>query len=110
MPILGITSLCPWEKNASFLTGSLCGVEDKHRCLFHNDTYGRKKIKKPYKKIADMVLPVSPKVDIGYQCLIVFVLPMHNCPMLNVNDVVPRVRRINRTNQLTLASKVYILF
>ena len=37
-----------------------------------------------------MVLPVSLKVGLGT-----------NCPMLNVYDVVPRVRRINRTNSLT---------
>ena len=38
-----------------------------------------------------MVLPVSMKVGLGY-----------NCPMLNVYDVAPRVRRINRNNQLDL--------
>ena len=42
---------------------------------------------KKIKKQAGMVLPVSPKVGLGY-----------NCPMLNVYDVIPRVRRINRTN------------
>ena len=30
--------------NFNFLTGSLCGVEDKHRCLFLNGIYiGEKK-------------------------------------------------------------------
>ena len=48
---------------------------------------GEKKIKKPNKKQADMVLPVSPKVGLG-----------NNCPLLNVYDVVPRVRRKNRSN------------
>ena len=37
-----------------------------------------------------MVLPESPRVG-----------QSNNCPVPNVYDVVPRVRRINRTNQLT---------
>ena len=28
--------------NDNFQTGILCGVEDKHRCLFHNGKYQRK--------------------------------------------------------------------
>ena len=57
--------------NANFLTGSLCGVERQHKGLFHNAFTG-KKLKKQIKKQVDIVLPVSPKVDLG------------NCPMLNV--------------------------
>ena len=38
-----------------------------------------------------MVLPVSPKMGVG-----------NNCIMFNVYDIVPRVRRKNRTNQPTL--------
>ena len=45
-------------------------------------------MKKPNKQQVDMALPVSPnKVGLG-----------NNCPMLNVYDVVPRVRKINRSN------------
>ena len=39
---------------------------------------------------ADMVLPGSSKVGLD-----------NNCLMLNVYDVFPRVRRINRSNKLT---------
>ena len=38
-----------------------------------------------------MVQPVFPKVGLS-----------KNCPMLNVYGVVPRVRRINRSNKLTV--------
>ena len=78
--------------NANFLTGSLCGVERQHRGLFHYGIYRRKKIKKQnkkQKKQADMALPVSMKVGLG-----------NNFPSLTF-DVVPRVRRINRTNKQT---------
>ena len=44
-------------------------------------------LKNQIKKQADMVLPVSPKVDLG------------NCPICLTSDVFPRVRRINRTNK-----------
>ena len=40
--------------------------------------YTGEKLKKSNKKQADMVLPVSLEVGLGY-----------NCPMLNVYDVVP---------------------
>ena len=73
--------------DANFLTGSLCGVEDKHRCLFHSGIYWRKNKKKTNKNQVDMVLPVSPKE--GLNC---------NCPMINVYDAVPQVRRMNRSN------------
>ena len=77
-----------------FLTDSLCGLKDKHRCLkdkhrclFNNDIYQSKKLKKPNKKQTDMVLPVSSKVGLG-----------NNCPMLNVHNVVPLVVTVgNRT-------------
>ena len=72
--------------NANFQTGSLCGVEDSTGFCFPA-AYTGEKNKKPNKKQADMVLQVSPKVSLG-----------NKCPMLNVYDVVPRVRRINRTN------------
>ena len=81
MPVLGI--------NVNYLTGTLCGVEDHHKCLFYNGIYRRKK-NKPNRKQADMVLPVSPKVGLG-----------NNYSTLNVYDVVRRVRRINKYNQLT---------
>ena len=45
-----------------------------------------------------MVLPVFPKVGLG-----------KNCPMLNVCDVVPRVRRINRSNYLSNLLTNYLL-
>ena len=56
--------------------------------------------RRKHKKQADMVLPVSAKVSLS-----------NNCPMLNVYDVVPRVKRINRTNKQTnnpLSDKVAI--
>ena len=82
---LGITSLYPWERhfNANFHTGSLCGVEESAGVCFKTAYTGEKKNKKQ----ADMALSVSPKVGLD-----------NNCPMLNVNDVVPQVRRINRSN------------
>ena len=42
-----------------------------------------------------MVLPVTPKVGLG-----------NNFPKLNVCDVVPRIRRINRTNYVILLKSV----
>ena len=59
--------------------------------LFHNGIYQRKKLKNQIKKKqADMVLPVSPKVGLD-----------NNCPKFNVNDVVPRVWKINRYTNFT---------
>ena len=57
MPALGIY--------ANFRTGSLCGVEDQHRCFFHNAYNGEKKSKNGIKKQAGMVLPIFPKVSLG---------------------------------------------
>ena len=61
--IVGLLAQCPYwvlrrclfgkTLYANFLTGSLFGVESKHRFLFHNGIYRRKKIKKPNKKLAD---------------------------------------------------------
>ena len=62
-----------------------CGRQ--HRCLLHNGISRRKKLKKTNKKQADMVQPVFLKVGLG-----------NNCLMPNVNDIVPRVWRINRIN------------
>ena len=47
-----------------------------------------------------MVLPVSPKVGQG-----------NNCPMLNENDVVPQVRRINRFGRLIKikSNKIFVI-
>ena len=53
-----------------------------------------KKKKKSNKKQMYLVLPAFPvKVDLG-----------NNYPLLNVYNVVPRVRRINRTNEQTCAN------
>ena len=64
IPRIGKTSFSPWEEH-NFLTGILFGWEDK------------------YKKV-DMLLLVSPIVDLG-----------NNCPMINVYDVVLRFTRNN---------------
>ena len=71
---MNCTSFCPWErhKNTYFLTGTLCGVEDEQRCLFHNCKYRKKNIKKPKKNQAEMLLPLSPKMDL-----------VSNCPVLD---------------------------
>ena len=65
--------------NANFLIDFLC--------VCFTTAYTGEKSKKPKKKQANIVLPVSAKVGLG-----------KNCPMLNVYDVVSRVRRINRSN------------
>ena len=39
--------------NANFLTGPLCGVEDKRKSLFHNGIYRKKNKKKTNKKISE---------------------------------------------------------
>ena len=39
------------------------------------------------KKQANMLLPIYPKVDVG-----------NNCPVLNVFDVLPQMRRIDTYN------------
>ena len=72
--------------NANFLTSSLCGVEDSTSACF-TTAYTGKKIRNQIKKQADMLLPVSPKMGLG-----------NICSMLNVYDVVPRVRRTNTAN------------
>ena len=80
--------------NANFQPDTLRGVEDKHKCLFHNGIYWQKKIKQSNKKQTDMALPISPKVNLGY-----------NFPMVNVYDVVQRDSRIKRYYKLTTTSK-----
>ena len=83
MPTLGIALFVSLGKtlNVVLLTGiyTLCGVEEKQKCLFYNDIY--QKIKKEQ---ADMVLLLSLKVGLG-----------ENCPMLNICYIVPKARRIN---------------
>ena len=54
------------------------------------DTPELKKIIKDEKQ-ANMVLPFFPKAGLG-----------NNYPLLNVYDVVPQIRKINKTNQLTV--------
>ena len=49
--------------------------------------YTRETNKKTKEKTADVILPVSPKMGLG-----------SNYPILNVYDVVPRVRMINTYN------------
>ena len=90
MPILGIKSLCPWERHLMLNSQqALCVVwKDSLDVCFTTAYMAKKKLKQEKnKKQADMVLPVSPKAVLG-----------NNCPLLNVYDVVPRVRRINRTS------------
>ena len=74
--------------NANFLTVSVwCGRQQ--RCLFHRGIYrtkGKKKQTKNKRTWYYLYLRKWVWVTI--------------CPMLNVYDVVPRVKRINRTNQL----------
>ena len=45
MPVLGINVVVCKEKTfkANFLTGTLCGVEDKHRSMFHNGISQKRK-------------------------------------------------------------------
>ena len=46
MPVMSITSLCPWENHLTlFPEGSLCGVERQHRGLFRNGKYAGENIK-----------------------------------------------------------------
>ena len=86
MPILGITSLCPWERHLKLISLQALSVVWKTSICF-TVAYTEEKTKKLNKKQANMVLPVSPKVGVGY-----------NFPMIKAYDVVPRVKRINRTN------------
>ena len=89
LPVLGITSLCPWERHLMQISlQALCVVWKTAQMFVLQRHIRRKKIKNQIKKQAVMVLPVSPKVGLG-----------NNCSMLNVYGVVPGVRRINRTNQ-----------
>ena len=86
--VLGSTLLCLSERlNTNFLTSSLYDVKDSTDVCFEMAYTGEKKLE-PNKQ-ADMVLPVSSKVSLD-----------NNFPMLNIDDVVPKVMRINRTNQL----------
>ena len=87
MSELGITSLCPWKRHLMLISYQALCVVRQHRCLFDNGIYWRKTLKNAKKEQADMVLPISPKVALG-----------NKRPMPNVYDVVPQVRRINRTN------------
>ena len=54
--------------NANFITTTLCRVEDKHRCVFHNGIYWRKN-----RKQTNPILPGALKVSLG-----------NNCPMLKL--------------------------
>ena len=49
-------------RTANFLTDTLSGVKDKHRCLFHTNIYIEKIQDQIKKKETAMALPVSPKV------------------------------------------------
>ena len=91
-------SLYPWEKHLTLISYQAhCVVwKDSTGVCFTTAYTGEKKLKKANKKQADMVLPVSPKVS-----------PGNNCPILNICDVVPPVRRINRNNLLTKKKKHY---
>ena len=82
----------------NFLTATLSDVEDKHKCLFHNGIYRRKKLKNQIKKQVDIVLPLSPKVGLSDKCF------THN-----VSDAIPRMRRLNRYIELTITAKKYRL-
>ena len=55
-----IALLCFWERHSTpyFLTGTLCGVEDKQA----HESVSQRHL--PEKKKADMVLLVSPKVGL----------------------------------------------
>ena len=68
---------------ANFPTVSFSHMEDKHRCLFHNDMCRKKKSHETTEKQLKMLLPTSPKVELG-----------KNCAMLKVYDEASRVRKI----------------
>ena len=70
MPVLGITSLYPWERYLMLISlQALCVVWKDSLGVCFTTAYTPKKNKKQ----ADLVLLVSPKVCLG-----------NNCPMLNV--------------------------
>ena len=49
--------------NANIITGILCGVEDKHRSMFHNSIYSRKNEKNSFIYLVYEVLAASLKVN-----------------------------------------------
>ena len=82
---------------ANFLTGTLCGVERRHRGLFHNGIYRRKKSNKKTSGHGIAGISESGWVTIALSLM---------------SDVVPRVRRIYRSNKrinVLLSKKIYLL-
>ena len=65
MPVLGIASLCPWERHLTLISQwLLCEVWKASTVVcFTMADIGIKK--QQVKKPADMVLPFSPKVGMG---------------------------------------------
>ena len=82
------TLLCLWKRHFALIFKQvLCVVWKTSTSVYVKTAYTEEKQLKIKNKQTHMVLPVSPKVGLS-----------NSCPLLNVNHVLPRVRKINRYN------------